>query len=269
MVEAIAQVSAAIFELKSSVSEIAQHSEHAAAVSNRASDIAGQTDATIASLGHSAREIGTVVEAINEIAEQTNLLALNASIEAAAAGDAGRGFAVVANEVKELARQTANATKDISANVGNIRDTTAEAIAAIQSIVAIIDEIGGISRTIAAVVDTQLESSAEISDSTIEAAKSAEQISQSLSNASEGARKLSGEAESLQNETSKADGGHGVRNRNSAVLEELTRLKNELSTARESAEQRARESKEAACESDELMRLNRNLRGCVEALRGA
>lgn len=267
MTEAIAQVSAAIHEFKSSVGEIAQHSEQAATVSNRASDIAGQTDATIASLGQSAREIGTVVEAINEIAEQTNLLALNASIEAAAAGDAGRGFAVVASEVKELARQTAHATEDISANVGNIRDTTAKAIEAIQTIVAIIDEIGVISKTIAGVVDAQLQSSAEISNSTVEAAKSVEQISGSLAHAYDGAQKLSLEAKSLQDETSKSARRLGDRNGNTAVLQELTRLKSELSAARESAEQRARESKEAASEGDELIRLNRDLRTRVKALR--
>ncbi|MCH7598140.1 MAG: hypothetical protein IH973_00160 [Myxococcales bacterium] len=269
MVETIGLVAASIQELKSSVSEVAGHSQHAASVSNRASEIAGRTDTTIASLGQSAREIGTVVEAINEIAEQTNLLALNASIEAAAAGDAGRGFAVVANEVKELARQTARATEDISVNVGNIRDTTGDAIAAIHEIVAIIDEINGISKTIASAVDSQLESSTEISASTLEAAKSAQRISESISIASEGLGKLSLEAETLQNETIKSAGGSKGNHANDAVLQELNRLKDELSSARESAEQRVRESKEFASEGDALMRLNRDLRGCVEALRNA
>ncbi len=65
-------------------------------------------------------KVSQVAAGIDAITRQTNLLALNATIEAARAGQAGRGFAVVAAEVKALAGQTALATKEISATVGDL-----------------------------------------------------------------------------------------------------------------------------------------------------
>lgn len=65
-------------------------------------------------------KVSKVAAGIDVITRQTNLLALNATIEAARAGQAGRGFAVVAAEVKALAGQTALATKEIAATVGDL-----------------------------------------------------------------------------------------------------------------------------------------------------
>jgi methyl-accepting chemotaxis protein len=39
-------------------------------------------------------------------------------VEAARAGDAGKGFAIVASKVKSLASQTAKATEEIRAQIG-------------------------------------------------------------------------------------------------------------------------------------------------------
>jgi methyl-accepting chemotaxis protein len=93
---------------------------------------------------------------------QTNLLALNATIEAARAADAGKGFAVVASEVKGLASQTARATEDIGAQIGQMQTATKEAVEAIQGITRIIGEISGISTTIAAAVEEQGVATGEI-----------------------------------------------------------------------------------------------------------
>lgn len=65
-------------------------------------------------------KVSKVAAGIDVITRQTNLLALNATIEAARAGQAGRGFAVVAAEVKALAGQTASATSEIAATVGDL-----------------------------------------------------------------------------------------------------------------------------------------------------
>ncbi|MGY3146420.1 methyl-accepting chemotaxis protein [Bradyrhizobium sp. USDA 3397] len=78
-----------------------------------------------------ADRIGSVVQLIAAIARQTNLLALNATIEAARAGDRGKGFAVVAREVKSLATQAAQATLEISEQVGGTQVVTTEAVGAI------------------------------------------------------------------------------------------------------------------------------------------
>jgi methyl-accepting chemotaxis protein len=70
--------------------------------------------------------------------------------EAAQVTEAGGGFAVAANEVKSLATQTSKATEEISAQVGQIQDATAQTVTAIGGTTAIIEEIHAISAGIGA-----------------------------------------------------------------------------------------------------------------------
>lgn len=87
----------------------------------------------IEALSQRSDDIQRVTLVIQSIASQTNLLALNAAIEAARAGDAGRGFAVVADEVRALAHRTQTSTQEIEQMIGNIRQDTEHAVAAMHS----------------------------------------------------------------------------------------------------------------------------------------
>jgi methyl-accepting chemotaxis protein len=99
---------------------VAEISKIAAAV-NQSADI-------VDALGRRSDEITSIVNVIKEIADQTNLLALNAAIEAARAGESGRGFAVVADEVRKLAERTASSTAEIAAMVAAIQAGTRSAV---------------------------------------------------------------------------------------------------------------------------------------------
>ena len=141
----------------------------------------GPTPETIAKLGESSQEIGNVIKLITSIAQQTNLLALNATIEAARAGEAGKGFAVVANEVKELAKETTKATEDISQKIAAIQGDTQGAVAAIQEISSVINQINDISNTIASAVEEQTATTNEMGRNVSEAATGAQEIARNMS----------------------------------------------------------------------------------------
>jgi methyl-accepting chemotaxis protein len=91
-----------------------------------------QTGDQVEILAQKVYGITKVLDVIRAVAEQTNLLALNAAIEAARAGEAGRGFAVVADEVRALAHRTQSSTQEIELLVGDIRQGTDQAVAAMQ-----------------------------------------------------------------------------------------------------------------------------------------
>jgi methyl-accepting chemotaxis protein len=155
-------VASAAEELHHSIQEISRRVADASTVSARAADEARSTSGTITGLSAAAQKIGDVVRLINDIATQTNLLALNATIEAARAGDAGLGFAVVASEVKTLATQTARATEEIQAQIGNVQAETKNAVTAMSAIVGTISEVSEITTGIAAAVEQQGAATQEI-----------------------------------------------------------------------------------------------------------
>ncbi|WP_243214331.1 MULTISPECIES: methyl-accepting chemotaxis protein [Methylobacterium] len=158
----VTTVAAAAEELGASVQEIGRRVSESAILAQAAVTEATATADLVRNLADAASRIGDVVALISSIAGQTNLLALNATIEAARAGEAGRGFAVVAAEVKELANQTARATDEISAQIGQIQASTGQAVGAIGGIGARIREISGVATSIAAAVEEQEAATQEI-----------------------------------------------------------------------------------------------------------
>jgi methyl-accepting chemotaxis protein len=178
-------------EMGASIKEIAKNATEAAKVATSAVKVAETTTATVSKLGESSNEIGQVIKVITSIAQQTNLLALNATIEAARAGEAGKGFAVVANEVKELAKETAKATEDISRKIEAIQTDTKAAVEAIASISEVINQVNGISNTIATAVEEQNATTNEMARNVSEAAHGSGEITSNIAGVAQAAESTS------------------------------------------------------------------------------
>lgn len=173
-------MAAAADELSSSIGEIGRQIGEAKTISEKANETAETTNVTVRSLAESAQKIGDVVKLISDIAEQTNLLALNATIEAARAGEAGKGFAVVANEVKSLANQTAKATEEIGSQIGTMQTVTDDTVTAIESIRAVIGQIGETTISVASAVEEQSAATQEIARNAQEAASGTQEVSSNI-----------------------------------------------------------------------------------------
>jgi methyl-accepting chemotaxis protein len=174
-------------ELSSSVLEIGRQVEQSSKIAAQAVVEADKTNATVEGLNKTAQRIGEVVQLIETIASQTNLLALNATIEAARAGDAGKGFAVVASEVKSLASQTAKATEDIRAQIGDIQGATGHTVEAIRSISATIRQMSEIATSIASAVEQQGAATREIATNVHQAAQGTSDIATNIEGVSRSA----------------------------------------------------------------------------------
>jgi sn-glycerol 3-phosphate transport system substrate-binding protein len=138
-------VSAATEEVAASAEEVAatagnvaaradEGNEAAAAAIAELQEVDERTETALDRVEELEAEVAAiedVTDLIRDIADETNILALNASIEAARAGEAGAGFEVVAEEVKSLAEESRDATSEIEASIGSVRDETDTTVAEI------------------------------------------------------------------------------------------------------------------------------------------
>jgi methyl-accepting chemotaxis protein len=180
-------VAAAAEELSASISEIGSKVAQSTDLTVQAVEEASQAYAVIEHLASASVTIGKVVDFINSIAGQTNLLALNATIEAARAGNAGKGFAVVAGEVKQLATQTAQATREITAQIGILQAASEQAVDGIGQVRRTIERVNDAAAAIAGAVTEQDAATAEISRSSQETAAGVDRMALGISIAGDAA----------------------------------------------------------------------------------
>ena len=191
-------VAAATEQLTASVQEISRQVAQSNEMSQSAVTDAEDTNNRVKSLAEAATRIGAVIGLIQDIAEQTNLLALNATIEAARAGEAGKGFAVVASEVKSLATQTAKATEEIAAQIGEIQSETEGAANAIEGIAGVIRSMSEVASTSASAVEEQGASTEEIARNVQQASSGTGEVSESISHVSKAAQETSAAANQVE-----------------------------------------------------------------------
>ncbi|WP_394012610.1 methyl-accepting chemotaxis protein [Roseixanthobacter pseudopolyaromaticivorans] len=197
---AAASVSAAAVEMAASFDEISKQIQHAATMSRDAADRSSSADNLVRGLADSVGRIGAVTALIEKIAAQTNLLALNATIEAARVGEAGKGFAIVAQEVKALAVQTANATKDIRAQVEAVQATSTDAAVAVSDISSNVGQVSQVFIALAAGVQEQVATTHSVSQMITQVSGKAKDIRSGAVQARSVASEVSHFAERLNGE---------------------------------------------------------------------
>ena len=190
-------LSTAVDEMHESIKALADNAGESTNVVTAANGAVNRAAESVRELNVSSDEIGEVLALIDSIAEQTNLLALNATIEAARAGEVGKGFAVVANEVKNLAEQTARATDEVGLKVAGIRERVADAMSNMEAISGGIDQVQGMSMSLADAVQQQSSTTGEIAMSVTSMHQSTEMSRATTQSASQAIEELAGLGDAL------------------------------------------------------------------------
>jgi methyl-accepting chemotaxis protein len=105
-----------LVETNKAISEIEDNAEK---LSDNVNQILDKVEKTEININESSR----VLDLIKSISKQVNMLGLNASIEAAKAGENGKGFSVVATEMRKLSQLSAEASKQISSYLDEMKNS--------------------------------------------------------------------------------------------------------------------------------------------------
>lgn len=176
-----------IEEVNTGARDIADNAENASTISKDAVKMVDSINEMIAKLDQNNKEISDMTKVITDIGFQTNLLALNAAIEAARAGESGRGFAVVAGAVRDLSIEATDAAKKITLKITDIQKDSEATIAAIRQTNEFIFKFNETMNTVAAAVQQQIATLAEMSQNAGQVADETSKIadfSQAVSEAS-------------------------------------------------------------------------------------
>jgi len=221
---AMAEVSTTISELAATSRQIAESAQRVAQIAEQTASAARSGDSTVEKgqesisrirqqvelmvkhmldLGRKSQEIGAVLDIVSELAEQTNILAINATIEAMGAGEEGRRFAVVADEIRKLADRMANSTKQIRAQIDDVRGAVNTTVMVTESGAKAVEggarqftEIAVSFREIAGLVATTTDAAREIELSTKQQVTAADQVRVAVSDVAQTTRES--EASSTQ-----------------------------------------------------------------------
>ncbi len=243
LVEQAGQAAGAVTGANTKVSRAARHGVTAVEQTSKGMDTI-RTRATVTArkvkeMGNRSKEIGRIVETIDDIADKTDMLALNAAVEAARAGEHGRGFAVVADQVRKLSEDSKGATRDIDDLIERVQETINEAIAAMESTVAEVDNGAQLTKDTA-------QSLQDILQAADEAAEMAEQISDTVTQL-----KQKSEGVVSANEAVSA-----VIEENTAVSEEMAANSQEVTEAMEGiagiAEENSAATEEVSASAEEM-----------------